>query len=452
MSQQRQSTQGAQSSANQLLTLPGYSNGLNDLGNVKGPKRPWWRRRGVIIGFVLLVLVVLVGGFVYAKMGSSAPTTYQYQQVTQGDLALTVSTTGPLQSPATYNLVATGTGKINAINVRVGQRVNKGQVLAQLDTVALQDAVNQAQASVNADQDALNTAEVNANWFITPAVTQAQDTLKIAQAQLDTAQHALDAATLKAPHAGVVTAINGTVGGSPGAASSASGASGTSGSNYFIQIVDLSSLQVQANVNESDTANLKIGDAVTFTVNAYGDGQFKGTVSAISASGVTSSNVVSYPVNIDVDMKSANGANLLPGMTASVTITVLQHHNVLLVPVNAINFARLASGGNGANGSTALISQQEANAAMNQARQMLRDLESQDATLAQVNPVPAYVIEKTNRGAYVARPVVLGLTDNTSYEVLQGLSAGDTFISGTGGSGSGTNTNSPSGGGSSKGG
>jgi len=403
----------------------------------------------VIIGFVLLVLVVLVGGFVYAKMGSSAPTTYQYQQVTQGDLALTVSATGPLQSPATYNLVATGTGKINAINVRVGQRVNKGQVLAQLDTVALQDAVNQAQASVNADQDALNTAEINANWFITPAVTQAQDTLKIAQAQLDTAQHALDAATLKAPHAGVVTAINGTVGGSPGAGTSASG---TSGSNYFIQIVDLSSLQVQANVNESDTANLKIGDAVTFTVNAYGDRQFKGAVSAISASGVTSSNVVSYPVNIDVNMKSANGANLLPGMTASVTITVLQHHNVLLVPVNAINFARLASGGNGANGSTALISQQEANAAMNQARQMLRDLESQDATLAQVNPVPAYVIEKTNRGAYVARPVVLGLTDNMSYEVLQGLSVGDTFISGTGGSGSGTNTNSPSSGGSSKGG
>jgi hypothetical protein len=89
---------------------------------------------------------------------------------------------------------------------------------------------------------------------------------------------------------------------------------------------------------------------------------------------------------------------------------------------------------------------------MSQARQMLKDLESQDATLAQVNPVPAYVIEKTNRGAYVAKPVVLGLTDNTSYEVLQGLSAGDTFVTGTGGSGSGPGTNSPSGGSSSKGG
>src|SRR2546430_14106545 len=156
--------------------------------------------------------------------------------------------------------------------------------------------------------------------------------------------------------------------------------------------------QVQANVNESDTANLKIGDAVTFTVKAYGARQFEGTVISISASGVTSSNVVSYPVNIDVDMKGANGANLLPGMTASVTITVLQHHNVLLVPVNAINFARLASGGNGANGSTALINQQERNTAVNQARQMLRDLESQGGTLAQGETVAAYVVEETKKG------------------------------------------------------
>src|SRR2546423_14216295 len=97
-------------------------------------------------------------------------------------------------------------------------------------------------------------------------------------------------------------------------------------------------------------------------------------------------------------MKSANGANLLPGMTASVTITVLQHHNVLLVPVNAINFARLASGGNGAKGSTAPISQQEADTGMNQARQMLRELERQDATLGQGKPGAGYGIEERKRG------------------------------------------------------
>ncbi|HET7641340.1 MAG TPA: efflux RND transporter periplasmic adaptor subunit, partial [Ktedonobacteraceae bacterium] len=292
MSQQQQSTQNA---ANQMLTLPGFSNGndLNVHGNTNKPARPWWKRGPVIIGLVLLLLVVLIGGYVFAKGANVSPPSYQYQAVTQGDLALTINATGPVQSPATYNLVAASTGKIDAINVKVGQHVTRGQVLAQLDKTALQDAVNQAQASVDADADALYNTEVNANWFNTPAVIQARDTLKIAQSQLDAAKHNLDAATLRAPHAGVVTAINGTIGGTPGAPANGSGSS--SGS-FFIQVVDLSTLQIQANVNESDTANLKVGDTVQFTVNAYGDRQFKGTVSAISPNGVTSSNVVTYPV------------------------------------------------------------------------------------------------------------------------------------------------------------
>ena len=182
-------------------------------GNTNKPVRPWWKRGPVIIGIVLLLLVVLIGGYVFAKGANVSPPSYQNQAVTQGDLALTINATGPVQSPATYNLVAASTGKIDAINVKVGQHVTRGQVLAQLDKTALQDAVNQAQASVDADSDALYNTEVNANWFNTPAVIQARDTLKIAQSQLDAAKHNLDAATLRAPHAGIVTAINGTIGG-----------------------------------------------------------------------------------------------------------------------------------------------------------------------------------------------------------------------------------------------
>src|SRR5258708_887500 len=441
MSQQRQSTQNA---ANQLLTLPGFSNGndLNVHGNTNKPARPWWRRGPVIIGIVLLLLVVLIGGYVFAKGANVSPPTYQYQAVTQGDLALNINATGPVQSPATYNLVAASTGKIDAIDVKVGQHVTRGQVLAQLDKTALQDAVNQAQASVNADSDALYNTEVNANWYDTPAVIQARDTLKIAQSQLDAAKHNLDAATLRAPHAGVVTAINGTIGGTPGAP--ANGSSNSSGS-FFIQVVDLSSLQVQANVNESDTANLKVGDTVQFTVNAYGDRQFKGTVSAISPNGVTSSNVVTYPVTIDVNMQSAKDANLLPNMTANVTITVIQHHNVLLIPVNAITFARLASGGN-ATGSNQLVSSQETSTATAQARQALNNLESQNATIATINPLPAFVIESRQGGtSFIAVPVVLGMTDGVSYEVLSGLSVNENIIAGSGGN-SGPGSNSSPGG------
>jgi hypothetical protein len=72
MSQQRQSTQNA---ANQLLTLPGFSNGndLNVHGNTNKPARPWWRRGPVIIGIVLLLLVVLIGGYVFAKGANVSP-------------------------------------------------------------------------------------------------------------------------------------------------------------------------------------------------------------------------------------------------------------------------------------------------------------------------------------------------------------------------------------------
>src|SRR5437868_11579177 len=137
MAQQKQSAE-AQNTPNQSLILPGFSNG-NDLGmqgSATGPLRPWWRRRAVIIGIAVVLLVVLAGGLLYTRLNQQAPPAYQYAPVTQGDLALSIDATGPLQSPATYNLVAAATGIINKIDVKVGQRVTQGQVLAELDKTA----------------------------------------------------------------------------------------------------------------------------------------------------------------------------------------------------------------------------------------------------------------------------------------------------------------------------
>jgi HlyD family secretion protein len=433
------------------LLYDGYGNGgdLSIAGNAARPRRRWWRRRAGIIGIVGVLLVVLAAGSLYMLRNQQSPPSYQYGSVTQGDLALTIDATGPLQSPATYNLVAATSGIIEKIDVKVGQKVTRGQVLAELNKTALQDAVNQAQAAVNADQDALYNTEVSTGWVVTPAVTQAEDTLKIAQAQLAAARHNLDNATLRAPHAGVVTAINGTVGGTPGTPLNAG--SGASGGNYFIQIVDLSSLQIVANVNESDTANLKVGDPVLFTVDAYGDRQFKGVVDAISPDGVASSNVVSYPVIIDVDTQSVQGANLLPGMTAAVTITVLQRSNALVIPVSAISFARTVSSGNAAGGAGQLVSQQAVNTAMSQARQMLSGAKHDSAAIAAESPTAAFVLEQSG-GRYIAKPVVLGITDGTSYEVLSGLSLNETILVGTGGPGSAPNASPSNSGSSGKGG
>jgi HlyD family secretion protein len=556
----------------QVLALPGLGDNEDD-ANLASPSPPWWRRRGVIIGIVILLLAILLGGLLISFLNRRPRVTYQSGQAAPGNLSVTISATGPLQG-GVYNINFSGTGTISQIDVKVGQSVVKGQILAKLDKTSLQDAVDQAQATVNADvaavtnsgnsssatrgqssasiaaaetalsnaeanltkvkaqssasiaaaQTALNNAKTNltnvkaqsaanvqvallqmnqacvtsgpacdlataqyaqakanantANGNAQAQVNTATQSLKTAKAQaaannataqeqvntaaqqlntalaqanvsnttangqvgsaqgqlqtalqqLKTAQDNLRNATLKAPHDGTVSMVNGNVGGTPGASPGTSSTASSGGT--FIQIVDASALQVVANVNETDTANLQVGQPAQFTVNAYGQRLFKGTVSAIAPNGQTVSNVVTYPVTIDVDANDLKGAHLLPGMTANVTVTVLQRSNVLLIPVDAVNFARLVSSNSPTAGTPQLITQQQAGTAMNQARQMLNALQSQRDISAE-NPIPAFVVERLGN-QFTAKPVVLGLTDGTSYEVLSGLVPGETIIIGTG--------------------
>ena len=291
-----------------------------------------------------------------------------------------------------------------------------------------------AQNAVDTAAKGLASAEASANASNTNLqgmVNSANSTLQSALVGLQTAQHNLDNATLLAPHAGIVTTINGTVGGTPGVPSTSTSTSttgGGGGGGTFITIADTSTLQVLASVNESDTANLKVGEPAQFTVSAYGNRIFTGTVSAISPLGQTVSNVVTFPVTIDVNKDDLQNSNLLPGMTASATIVVVQQPNVTLVPVNAINFARTAVAT--VNGIPALITPQQAVSALAQARQQRTNLLNQNPSLSQDNPIPAYVIEQPDPTTFIAVPVVLGLTDNTYYVVLQGLSPGDIIVVG----------------------
>src|SRR6266568_4112361 len=677
--------QQTQSPEEPVLSLPDFNAmAPEDQGSPLPPRPPWWRRRGAIITFILIALLILAGFLAFFLIrGRQRPITYQKQQVTQGNFSLTVSATGPVQS-ATYNVVFSGSGILQQIDVSVGQTVVKGQVLAKLNKTSLQDALNAAQAmvlsaqtgvnnaganlskseaesnasvqsaqtalnnaiaslattqtqsqastsgaqttlsndqtnltntqaqsantvaaaqttlsnaqtalshtqslstanvaaaqstlsnaqtslshtqtaltaclasppttdptcatakanvataqaTVNSDQQALAVAQAQASSNIATAqgnVSTAQKALATAQAQarannataqngvstaqkglasdqttatsnnataqakvssdqqaltlseaqasssnttaqnavntaskalasaqasadasntslqgmvnsaqstlqsalvgLQTAQHNLANATLLAPHAGIVTTINGTVGGTPGvSATSTSTSTSTTGGGggTFIQISDTSTLQVLASVNESDTANLKVGEPAQFTVSAYGNRIFTGTVSAISPFGQTVSNVVTFPVTIDVNKDDLQNANLLPGMTASATIVVVQQPNVVLVPVNAINFARTAT--NTVNGIPPLITTTQALSALAQARQQRTELINQNPSVAQDNLIPSYVIEQPGgQTSFITVPVVLGLTDDTYYVVLQGLSPGDIIVVG----------------------
>ncbi len=319
----------------------------------------------------------------------------------------------------------------NTNNATAQARVNSDQ--QQLSTVEAQANSNNttAQNQVSTATSQLASSRASANVNVTNEqglVNTAQGQLQTALVQLRTAKHNFDNAILRAPHDGIVTTINGTVGGTPGVPANATTTTAANAST-FIQIADISSLQIQANVNESDTANLTIGEPAQFTVSAYGNRIFSGTVGAISPFGQTVSNVVTYPVTIDVDMNSLNGANLLPNMTASVTIIVVQRHNMLLIPVSAVNFARTAT--RTINNIPVLITDDQAKSTLAQARQMLIVLQNENPSISQDNPIPAYVLERPDgQTAFIPVPIVLGLTDDTFYEVLKGLSPGDIIVVG----------------------
>jgi hypothetical protein len=164
---------------------------------------------------------------------------------------------------------------------------------------------------------------------------------------------------------------------------------------------------------------------VRFTVSAYGSRQFSGTVDAIAPVGQTVANVVTFPVTIDIDGQSAQGAHLFPGMTATLTIVTAQRFQVVLVPVRAVTFARAAADAK----TYDYITPAQAQAATNQAQALLVQLENGGTDVTHDAPTPGYLLERA-KGQWVVRPVVLGLTDGTSYEVLSGVTSGDSIVVG----------------------
>jgi HlyD family secretion protein len=433
---------------------------------------PWWRTRWARVSASVLLFVLLAGAAFGVLRALRQQVSYKTQRATSGDLSLTINATGPLQT-SVYDVALPSGSKITAINVKIGNQVTAGQTLATLDSTLLQDAVNQAQAAVNSAQTSLNGAQNNVSNVQAQTdaqvaaafdqeqnaiyqchheqnpppncVQQAQDQyasakaqataqnaqaqaqansaqaqLSAAQAQAQTAQHNLTNASVTSPHAGTVAAINGAVG-----VGVTSGTGSASTVTPFISIADLSSLQVLAAVNEADIGSVAPGDPISFTVSALPSRVFHGTVSTMSPLGQTVQNVVTYPVTINVDTAGVQKANLLPGMTARVTITTAQRFHVLLIPVSAVTFARGASNAQGLHALTSARVQ----SALLAARQMIDQLTSNGMNLSNDSPQPAFVLERSKSG-WVVKPVVLGLTNGTVYEVLAGLSENEAVVTG----------------------
>jgi HlyD family secretion protein len=227
--------------------------------------------------------------------------------------------------------------------VDFNSKVKKNQIVALIDPTFLQSSVQDADANLQRAKAQTNESKrafdrikvLMAKSLASQADYDAAITTyesnaaaqKQAQSQLDRANINLKYATIRAPIDGVVISRAVDVGQTVAASFSAP--------VLFTIANDLTKMQVQANVDEADIGKVQVGQEVTFTVDAYAEQTFRGSVSQIRLEPVTVQNVVNYTVIIDVpnpDLK------LMPGMTATVTILVAKKEGVLKIPTIALRF------------------------------------------------------------------------------------------------------------------
>jgi HlyD family secretion protein len=294
----------------------------------------------------LLVLLTLVAGaiYYYRKLNQVKPEDiYRLDQVTQGDVEQTVSANGTL-NPVT--LVSVGTqvsGIVRKLYVDFNDKVEKDQILLELDNSLFKAQISQSQGTVRNNLAAVELAEANekrmrelfAQEFVSK---QEMDTSiqvsKSARAQLDTArgllardQTNLNFTIIRSPVSGVVVDRVVDVGQTVAASFQ---------TPTLIKIAqDLSKMQINSSFAEADIGNIKVGQKARFNVDAFPNRDFVGVVKQIRLNPVNTSNVVTYDVVISVDNPDEK---LLPGMTAYVNIGVANSKNVLLVPNAALRY------------------------------------------------------------------------------------------------------------------
>jgi multidrug efflux pump subunit AcrA (membrane-fusion protein) len=275
-----------------------------------------------------------------------------------------------------------------------------------------QDKYAQAQAQAASSDRSAQAQLASTQTQVSSATNQ----LDKANAQLVAAQHTLSSTTtqavLTAPAAATVAAMTGVVGQNASA--------GGSSSTAFMTLIDAGTLTIAAQVNEADIGNVQVGQSAHFTLAAYPASTFRATVSGIDLLGQTTSNVVTYTVDLTVDSNSLQNVHPYPGMTATVNIATAQRIGALLLPASALSFT-----------STALQTGEVQRSALTALTRGSSSSGTQSATSG------SRVVLTLVNGKLTPVLITTGLSNGQYVEVLSGLHEGDqVVVSQTGGTSS----------------
>jgi HlyD family secretion protein len=301
------------------------------------------KKKKIVIFVGAGILVIFI--FVLLVFGRTKKTQAEYTttKIERGDISVLVTATGTLNALTTVQVGSQVSGTISQLHADFNSTVKKGQVVAQLDPTFLKAQVAQSEADLEKANAQVNQAKRDMdrakglsekNLISQADLDLAQTnyelalaTQKSSKATLERSITNLTYATITSPIDGVVISRNVDVGQTVAASLSAP--------TLFTIANDLTKMQVETNIDEADIGKIQVGQKVDFTVDAYPDKHFAGSVSQILLNPQTVQNVVTYTVIIDVD----NPELLLkPGMTANVTVLIDQRGDVLKVRSAALKF------------------------------------------------------------------------------------------------------------------
>lgn len=374
--------------------------------------------------WIILILVIAAGTYYFIKKKKEdKPVILTTEKLHTGLISNSVTATGTIEPVDTVNVGSQVSGTIQNIYVDFNSVVKKGELLATLDKSLLTDQVNQDKANLQNAQSSLayqqqnferQTQLYNAGAISKADFETAQSTYNTAQAAVSSAKAILAAGERNLSYTDIYSPINGTVLSRNVSAGQTVAASFNTPTLFSIA-KDLTKMQVQAAVDEADVGNVKAGQQVSFTVDAFPNKSFEGTVREVRLQPIITANVVTYSTIINTEN---NDLKLKPGMTANITIYLQQDSSAELISAKALTFTPDSS--------------------LSKQYQIVQStgapFSTTDSSMKKENqpfPPKQNIVWVLSGKQIIKKQILTGMNDNINVQVLSGLSDNDEVINGT---------------------
>ena len=383
------------------------------------------KKKNIILLSILLILVVS-GYFYFSRKNDNQQVNFVTAKPSYGDISSSITATGTIKPIDTVSVGSQISGVVRNIYADFNNVVKKGQLLAKVDPSIIGAQVEAAKANLLSAKSNLeyqqSTFDRQNQLFKLGAISKADFQVALnqknsAKAVVDNTTALLQIATKNLFYTNIYAPIGGTIM-NRNVSEGQTIAASLNAPTLFVIANDLTKMQVRAAVDEADIGNVKSGQNVSFTVDAFPDDIFKGVVYEVLLNSKTTANVVTYTTLINVDNKDMR---LKPGMTANINIYTEEDKNAMIIPSRALTFKP---------DSTQLKNyriqriQRKIRTSKNKYSKTGKSTSIKTAT----SETPKSNIWVKNGNTLTEKQITIGINDDSNVRVIDGLSVNDEVI------------------------